>query len=463
MRSSAGEKNLARTIRRWIIGVLLGTVILVIGSFLIWRMILGSRINASFARMKTVGYPTNPKELNQWYREVPTNENAALLFLAGAREISKAGSRLEGEIIDWVTTNRMCPIPPELTEGLNLRLTANQSALARLHEAGANTRSRYPIDFIDLSWNGLEHLGKLETAASLLEAESIQFSEAGKFDEAAESARVIFLLSESLAEEPTLVSQFTRFGILRKGCTAVQQALNAGPVGAPALRALMAALERADDVAGLQRALAGERAMDIPVFRMEGIFLHHDQDDPPIPIDEETKRWLEAAAKKSVRRIGLLERDLRFYLDTMERNLAMLALCEPQNLAATNYVAAQALRARSNYCLISMAFLWPLDRAIAGQANHAARVRVARAALAIEIFRADHNGERPPTLDVLVPAYVKQIPKDPFNGQPLRYILRSTGYVVYSIGADGKDDQGKERPRKLRTGETFDIPLSVDR
>jgi hypothetical protein len=32
---------------------------------------------------------------------------------------------------------------------------------------------------------------------------------------------------------------------------------------------------------------------------------------------------------------------------------------------------------------------------------------------------------------------------DPFDGQPLRYRNQGTGYVLYSIGPDLKDDGGK--------------------
>ena len=35
-----------------------------------------------------------------------------------------------------------------------------------------------------------------------------------------------------------------------------------------------------------------------------------------------------------------------------------------------------------------------------------------------------------------------KVTMDPFDGKPLRYVRRSDGFVVYSIGVDGKDDRG---------------------
>ncbi len=64
-------------------------------------------------------------------------------------------------------------------------------------------------------------------------------------------------------------------------------------------------------------------------------------------------------------------------------------------------------------------------------------------ALALRAYHLEH-GSYPPSLDALAPAYLKQVPADPFALRgALRY--RSTGakYTLYSIGPDGRDDGGK--------------------
>jgi hypothetical protein len=42
----------------------------------------------------------------------------------------------------------------------------------------------------------------------------------------------------------------------------------------------------------------------------------------------------------------------------------------------------------------------------------------------------------------LVPQYLASVPVDPFDGLPVRYKVLPTGYVVYSLGTNGKDDGG---------------------
>lgn len=72
-----------------------------------------------------------------------------------------------------------------------------------------------------------------------------------------------------------------------------------------------------------------------------------------------------------------------------------------------------------------------------------ARRRVLITALALERYRGRH-GAYPATLAALAPEFVKSVPVDFMDGQPLRYRLTSDGhFVLYSVGLDCLDDGGK--------------------
>ena len=73
-----------------------------------------------------------------------------------------------------------------------------------------------------------------------------------------------------------------------------------------------------------------------------------------------------------------------------------------------------------------------------------AGLRTARTGLAIQRYRFA-AGALPGTLAELVPAYLDAVPKDPFDGNELRYNKRGAGFVVYSIGEDRSDDGGAEQ------------------
>lgn len=64
--------------------------------------------------------------------------------------------------------------------------------------------------------------------------------------------------------------------------------------------------------------------------------------------------------------------------------------------------------------------------------------------LGLRAFQLE-RGELPDRLEQLTPKYLAEVPVDPFDpgGRPLRYARTDEGHVVYSVGADGKDDGGR--------------------
>jgi hypothetical protein len=65
-------------------------------------------------------------------------------------------------------------------------------------------------------------------------------------------------------------------------------------------------------------------------------------------------------------------------------------------------------------------------------------------AFALTWYERDH-GAYPKTLDALAPKYLKQVPQDIFSGKPLIYRPSEKGFVLYSVGYNGKDDGGHDR------------------
>lgn len=64
--------------------------------------------------------------------------------------------------------------------------------------------------------------------------------------------------------------------------------------------------------------------------------------------------------------------------------------------------------------------------------------------VALRRFRADTGG-CPETLEQLVPAYLKELPPDPFAGQPLQGRLGNDVWLLYSVGPERDDDGGVKR------------------
>ena len=72
-------------------------------------------------------------------------------------------------------------------------------------------------------------------------------------------------------------------------------------------------------------------------------------------------------------------------------------------------------------------------------------IRTVVTTFAVERFRLKY-GQRPADTAALVPEFLPEVPQDPIDEKPLRYRREANGYVVYSIGANGRDDGGRLGP-----------------
>lgn len=76
----------------------------------------------------------------------------------------------------------------------------------------------------------------------------------------------------------------------------------------------------------------------------------------------------------------------------------------------------------------------------------------ARVALAACRYRIV-QGHLPEKLDQLIPEYMTVVPRDPFDGKPLRWKRTDGGGVVYSIGPDSVDDGGAPFDKENKKGD----------
>jgi hypothetical protein len=63
-------------------------------------------------------------------------------------------------------------------------------------------------------------------------------------------------------------------------------------------------------------------------------------------------------------------------------------------------------------------------------------------AFLLAAYRQDH-GRYPEKLDELVPKYLAKVPGDLFSGEPLIYRPEGDGYLLYSVGSNGIDEEGR--------------------
>jgi hypothetical protein len=92
---------------------------------------------------------------------------------------------------------------------------------------------------------------------------------------------------------------------------------------------------------------------------------------------------------------------------------------------------------------VLIGLLLPAVRKVQGAYDRAEQVqRNLRVAFALAAYRAD-RGRYPARLDELAPQYLAAVPGDVFSGKALVYRPADEGYLLYSVGANDKDEGGR--------------------
>ncbi len=99
---------------------------------------------------------------------------------------------------------------------------------------------------------------------------------------------------------------------------------------------------------------------------------------------------------------------------------------------------------------ILIVLMLPATHKVQGAADRAEQTqRNLHIAFALAAYQREH-GKYPEKLDALAPKYLAKVPNDYFTGKPLVYRPTEKGYLLYSFGPNGKDDEGKGREDDVR-------------
>ncbi len=436
--------------RRVLFGMSAGLGLLVLGlavAVIVWRTRLGNEVNARLSALQAAGYPTSGAELDAWYSSVPDNENAGLNLGEAFAVMRKYPDKRAAEIDRFKPPPRGEALTAPQRELLAGHVALNAEALAKAREAIALPKSRFPVD-LSPGFNALlPHLAKIKSLAQTANFETRLAVEDRRSADVITGITTILGLARTLDEEPVTISQLVRVSVVSITVASLERSLAASGFSDAELSRLFTAFTGAERTNLMAKALIGERASHILAWRPT----------------QAGGQVLGVQQNQFFRVIGFFERDLNFYLKCMETNISLASLPPPKSLAVTN-AADVFLEAKRKFYILSGMLLPALSRLTVREADGLARLRVAQAALAIERFRLA-NGRLPKELNELIPGFLSVVPIDPFDGAQLRYKLRPKSYVVYSIGPDGRDDDGTEAPPgPSRNGSVpQDITITVER
>jgi len=437
--------------------ILIILLVVIIAGFVLFRLSLKSKLRAKLDAISAAGYPVTGAELDDWYAIPESAENAADYIIEAFSHYHKLDAGEEFELTPVVGSAELPARTELLTEETKALVTEyladNEQTLELLHKGAAIEHSRYPVDLSKGFAALLPDLSNIRTGAKLLQLEAALHADNGKPELAARSITSTFGLARSLSKEPILVSQLVRIACQALAVSALEHTINKTEFTDEQLVNLSRTLANAEDLSGMTRAFVGERCVGVSIFKAPASQI--------VPLFGGSSRpgMFSIALYKFA---GLADRDAIMYVDLMEGYIEAAQLPPHKRKSASDAVVAKIGTIPKIHILLRM-IMPALGRVTTIDIRIIAQLRTARVGLAIQRYRLA-TGSFPDALSELVPAYLEAVPKDPFDNKELRYKKLETGFVVYSIGEDGTDDGGKERPRKRpRPSGPADVTFIIQR
>ncbi|MGL4551440.1 MAG: hypothetical protein ACRC33_09660 [Gemmataceae bacterium] len=288
----------------------------------------------------------------------------------------------------------------------------------------------------------LPHVERVQAVAALLELDAERSLAAGRLPDVADRVRAILRAGAALRGDGFMISALVRGAVRQRAVRAVARMLGTGlPSDAVCVR-LAADLEaeRAENL--LLPAVRGERAaghalcqaMAAGKVHLAGLF---DTNQGQLRYSD----W--AVSRVYTYRVP---EDNALLLRRMTEACGIARLPPSEQPAAWDEFEAEILGSRplakaEARRIVAHTLIPGMKKHAEAMARDAASLACAATALAAERYRLAH-GRWPAALADLMPRFLPEVPADPFTGEPIVLARHAEGIVLYSVGADGKDDGG---------------------
>lgn len=432
-------------------------------------------LEREIARLRAEGAPVTLAEVAP--PPVPDSENAALLYERAFARLPRLERRDSSDptsdlrlsdadaqvLFDFFGTNREKRRAVSLVE-LRRVVVGTEDALALVREAAAMPRCRFPVDWEAGKYATFPHLALLRSLYHLLGARAIVMAQEGRHPEACADLEAMFGIARHIGAEPALISQFRQYDCLSAFGVSLQRVLGTGPLEEGWSR-LDEALAAFDLYGRFESAMKTEYA---------GITWAFDavREDPGQFLCNLGSEGGEGKPALGIRDVirplfePVLKRDQARFLRRMSEWIELARRRAPvESNLPEERSSGMPWHARMTYILFyPVPQPYQLNDFMVKRDEAIARLALTRCALALEERRRLLSEGFDPRRVALA----KPLPDDPHTGRPFRYRMHGTGYVLYSVGANRRDDGGfhrRDRPLNLDLprGEEDDIAWSMER
>ena len=422
-----------------IVGVLLGTLL---AAYVVIDAVSLSRFKGALANVKT--------EKGLWEDMVPPpipdERNAALIYEKAVFAF-RPGPTLPKKVEKAYNAGEW---NEEIEKAVRLHVAANEKTLALIREAVRLSECRFDV----YEWSTtpfdiqLSHLSKLRELTRLLRAEALLHARDGRSRDAVETCETALRMGHALDVEPFLISYLVRCAVHAIAFDTLQKVFDSRDVDAQAVLGLAAFLKRSEEDAPRQfkHAMRGERAAQLATFQATFRDLSV---IASLGGSGGGASWMKWAAPFTR---PMLRMDAAASIRHMSNLMTAIDLPRHKALAEARALDTSVTKTVPRYCFLTLMLVPAVGRSMESLATDEARFRLARAALALKLTKAK-EGQYPASLESLPSAIMPKPLTDPFTGKPLIYKRKGEGFIIYSVGPNGKDDGGTPRGTRRRKGD----------
>ncbi len=335
-------------------------------------------------------------------------------------------------------------------------LSRFDAELAELHAAGARPKTRFNTQLTEDGVSTLiPHLSAVKSILAAAALRSVAASAAGRTNEAFADAQLAFRLSDTLRDEPLLISHLVRIGSHSIALRTMWEGLVDHRWTDAQLTHWQADLHQRDFAAEVRHALAGERAFGnraIDFLRRRPEMLEaigaEESGIPPLG-PTGFRKWVCYLPPP-----GWMAAEQINYNQFFDDYLVAALSSEPGRFDPALIQARQASferemerdrslsKATLRHNALSHMLLPAFAKAMLKACQAQTFTQLAITACALERHWLA-RGNYPESLAALAPELAKLVPLDPMSGQPFHYERTADGrFRLWSVGWNGKDDGG---------------------
>ena len=403
---------------------------------------LDGQIEKEFAKLRKAGFLVSTEEIEKSYC-YPSGKNGADLFYKVFSHLTTDCSAKYCDLpfLGGKNLPSQKPLDNKMKKLISEYIQENKNAIELLNQATFR-ECRYKVDCSDGIRLLLPHLSELYQASNLLCLKALLEIENKNSQKAIQAILSNFRTGFSLENEPFQFSFISKINIIDKTIKTCERLLTQLKLDENQLQELSVVLNQIKKSAKMKNILRGE-AWDIREY-YKAIFQGNHPDFPNFS-------WVHKFGLLIYRLRGDMHRDFLFSLRALHSYMKIIDIpiqeCIQKAKALDNkYMKIMAKSFKKRQLIFANLVNKVYGNIISRYATHIAKIDMLRLALAIEQYRLENN-KLPQRLN-MVSKYIP-IPQDPYDSNSLRYKKTDSGYLIYSIGENNKDDGGIEK-RKIK-------------